>query len=141
MLTADQVAVLLVAAVGGAAIIGAYLAAIGDPYGRHDARTYGLADDEPEPLFDTVPIAFSRSVVGPEGRHLRPEPRTAPIPSLPPGSGEIPLLLVDGPPSTRGRTPATGLPIEVRPSCSFCRDGVVVISAACCPWCGQGRAR
>lgn len=48
---------------------------------------------------------------------------------------DMPPLVVDSPPSARGRLPVQGLPVVRKPSCTLCRDGVDVIGPTCI-WCG-----
>lgn len=59
------------------------------------------------------------------------------MPTPRPYTGGIPVLVVDGPPSTRGSRAAPELPVERRAWCSLCRDGEVILAATgACPWCG-----
>ena len=123
MLTLDQWAIILCSWVGCAIMTAGWLLATGDRsvQARHRA--------DPDLL---------RAVPGPRRPDYAAAAAPIEFPAPRPFTGGIPVLVVDGPPSTRGSLPAPGLPYDVRPSCSLCRDGQVVLAGTgACPWCGQ----
>lgn len=130
MLTVDQVAILVLAWVFAAGIVCAFVAAgAGPTMPRHVA-------DRADPAGpSTAPILLGQGAGVPDTIRL-PRPR--------PFTGGIPVLVVDGPPSGRGRIPVGPdfpAPVVRVPSCSLCRDGQVVMSRdGACPWCGHERA-
>lgn len=126
MLTSDQVAILLLAWVFAAGLVCAFVAAgAGATMPRHAADRTGPAGPP------TGPILLGQGAGVPDTIRM-PRPR--------PYTDGIPVLVVEGPPGARGTLPADGLPVEIKPSCSFCRDGLIVMARSECPWCGRVRA-
>ena len=127
MLTADQWAIVAGAWVGCATLTAGWLL----------LTTEGTA-----PARHRADPDLPRTAPAPRGRRdLAAVATPIEFPAPRPFTGGIPVLVVDGPPSTRGTQPAPGLPYDVRPSCSLCRDGQVVLAGAGeCPWCGCARA-
>lgn len=134
MLTLDQILILTSATLVGVAVIGAYLSAADTATARHlahvaspDHRHGRLLGQSGPP---TVPILLGQGAGVPDTIRM-PRPR--------PYTGDIPVLVVEGPPGTRGTLPADDLPLVRRPACSFCRDGQVIMARTACPWCGHER--